>query len=178
MTGKNWATRMIVHIRDQVHDGWKLHDDKVHGKNTLLEDADLRRRTIAKIYTLHRLRRKVLHDHVDHLFLIDIRTTIRTATLNYLRNWIRLYEPSIREIIRTAQSNAVRNTKSLTTYFPPQTSPRKRPPKPRFDQRTRLLWDGRQKTRKRSKPLPNPTRNRITRYFRPASRLVFLPHPK
>jgi hypothetical protein len=156
MTGKSWATRMIVHVWDKLHDGWKLHNDKVHGKNTLLKDTDIRRRTIAKIYTLHRMRRTVLHDHDNHLFLTDICTTLRTATLNYLRNWIRLYEPSIRESICTAQSNAIRNTKSLTTYFPPQKSPRKRPPKPRFDQRTRLLRDGRQKTRKRSKPLPNP----------------------
>jgi hypothetical protein len=170
MTGKIWASRMILHIWDKVQEGWKLHNDKVHGKTTLLEDADLRRRTIAKIYTLHRMRRKVLHDHVDYLFLTDIRTTLRTATLNYLRNWIRLYEPSIRESIRTAQSNSVRNTKSITTYFRPQQSSRKRPPKPRFDQRTRILRDGRQKTRKRSKALPNPTRNRITRYFRPTSR--------
>lgn len=115
MTGHIWATRMIVHIWDSVQDGWKLHNDKVHGKNSSLEDADLRRRTIAKIITLHRERRNVLHDHVDHLFLTDLRTTLRTATLNYLRNWIRIYEPTIRESIHNAQSNAVRNTKSLTT---------------------------------------------------------------
>jgi hypothetical protein len=173
MTGKIWATRIIVHIWDQVQAGWKLHNDKVHSKNATLDDADIRRRTIAKIYHLHRLRRKVLHDHIDHLFLTDVRTTIRTSTLKYLQNWIRLYEPSIHESVRTAQSQAIRHTHSLTTYF--HMLPRKRPPKPRFDQRTRLLRDGRQKTRKRTKPLPNPTRNRITRYFRMRPRQPTLP---
>jgi hypothetical protein len=85
-----------------------------------------------------------------------------------MRNWIRIYEPSIMESIRTAQSQAIHNTKSLSTYFTP--IPSKRPPKPRFARNTRLLGDGRQKTRKRTKPLPNPTRNRITIYFQPRAR--------
>jgi hypothetical protein len=100
--GKLWTTRIIVHIWDQVQAGWTLHTDKVHGKHATLEDADLCRRNIAKIYFLHSLRRKVLQDHVDHLFLTDVRTTIRTSTLKYLRNWIRLYEPSIQESVRSA----------------------------------------------------------------------------
>jgi hypothetical protein len=159
---------MILHLWDQIQAGWKLHNEKVHGKNACIEDLNLRRRTIAKIYLLHSYRRKVLTDHVVHLFLTDIRNTIRTSTLKYLRNWIRLYEPSIQESMRSAQASAVRHSKSLTTYF--TTLPRKRPPRTRFDQRTRLLRDGRQKTRKRTKPLPNPIRNRITRYFRPRPR--------
>jgi hypothetical protein len=110
MTGTIWATRMIVHLWDPTQAGWKLHNDKVHGKNASIEDVDLRRRTIAKIYLLHSYRRKVITDHVKHLFLTDICTTIRTSTLQYLRNWIRLYEPSIQESIRSAQSSAVRHT--------------------------------------------------------------------
>jgi IS30 family transposase len=107
---------MIVHIWDQVQLDWKLHNHHVHGKKASIEDADLRRRTIGKIYLLHRLRRKVLQDHVQHLFLTDVCTTVRTSTLKFLRTWIRIYEPSIHESICSAQSSAVQHTKSLTTF--------------------------------------------------------------
>jgi hypothetical protein len=73
----------------------------------------------------------VLVDHVDYFFLPDLRETIRTSTLQFLRNWIRLYEPSIMESIRVARSESVKNTHSLREHF--RILPSQRPPKPRFD---------------------------------------------
>jgi hypothetical protein len=120
MTGKIWAARMVIHIWDQVQLGWNIHNDHVHVKSASIEDADLRRRTIAKIYHLHRLRRKVLQDHVEHLFLTDVCTTIRTSTLKFLRNWIRTYEPSIHESIawhNPAPSNTLTASLHTSVHF-------------------------------------------------------------
>jgi hypothetical protein len=168
MTGTIWATRIIYTMWQQIFEGWELHNTKVHGDKHKQAVIDLRRRIISKVYHLHSRRHEVLADHHDYLFLSDLKQTIRTATLNFLRNWIRLYEPSILESIHVAQSNAVKNTRSLSKYF--RALPSKRPPKPRFDQRHRLLIDGRKKVRKRRKVTHNPTRNRITRHFHPCLR--------
>jgi hypothetical protein len=165
VTGKISSSKLLTVIWEQILQGWTLHNDQIHGTNKKLADADLRKQTISKIFQLHQRRRDVLPDHASYLFLTNVYDTVRTASLQFMRNWIRIDEPSIMESIRTAQSQAIHNTKSLSTYFTP--IPCKRPPKPRFARNTRLLGDGRQKTCKRTKPLPNPTRNRITLYFQP-----------
>jgi hypothetical protein len=139
LTGKIWATRIISTLWQHCFEGWDLHNTHVHGNNKKTADLDLRRRIISKVYHLHSRRNEVLADHVDYLFLSDLKQTIRTATLNFLRNWIHLYEPSILKSIRVGRSNAVKNTHSLCQYFRALSS--NRPPKPRFDERHRLLID-------------------------------------
>jgi hypothetical protein len=132
-TGKIWASRIITTIWQQIFDGWEVHNTNVHGKQQQHADIDLRRRIISKVYQLHSRRREVLVNHVAYLFLPDLRETIRTSTLQFLRNWIRLYEPSIMESIRVARSESVKNTLSLRKHF--RILPSQRPPKPRFDPR-------------------------------------------
>jgi hypothetical protein len=132
MPGKIWATRIITIIWQQFFEGWEVHNTNVHGKQQQAADLDLRRRIISKVYHLHSRRREVLVDHVDYLFLTDLRETIRTSTLQFLRNWIRLYKPSIMESIQVARSDSVKNTRSLREHF--RILPSQRPPKPRFDQ--------------------------------------------
>jgi hypothetical protein len=162
LTGKIWATRIISTLWQHIFEGWELHNTHVRGNKQKTADLDLRRRNISKVYHLLSQCNEVLADHVNYVFLSDLKQTIRTATLNFLRNWIRLYEPSILESIRVARSNAVKNTRSLCKYFRALSS--NRPPKPIFDQRQRLLIDGRQKVRKRRKVLHNPTRMQLLKY--------------
>jgi hypothetical protein len=112
MTGKIWATRVITTMWQQIYDGWELHNDKVHGKQQKTDDQDLRRRVVTNCFYLHSKKKQVLPDHIEYLFLPDLRQTVRTATIQFLRNWLRLYESAIQESIRIAQSNAVRHTSS------------------------------------------------------------------
>jgi hypothetical protein len=86
MTGKIWATRIISTIWQPIFEGWDLHNTHVHGNKQKTADLDLRRRIISKVYHLHSRRNEVLADHVDYLFLSDLKQTIRTTTMNFLRN--------------------------------------------------------------------------------------------
>jgi hypothetical protein len=110
LTGKISSSKLLVVIWEQILQGWTLHNDQIHGANKKIADADLRKHTISKIFQLHQRRRDVLPDHASYLFLTNVYDTVRTASLQLMRNWIRIYEPSIMESIRTAP-----NPKQFTT---------------------------------------------------------------
>jgi hypothetical protein len=155
--GRTWATRTITTIWKHIHAGWKIHNDAVHIRDAKFEDADLKQRTHFRIIRLHQRQTETLAIHREYFFE-DVDTTLRITTLNFLRNWLHLYEPAILESIKMAHSESLRNTTPLSVYFP-ITRPGVRP-RPQFDNRLHTRHKG---TRRRKPPVisASPSTHRI-----------------
>jgi hypothetical protein len=82
-----------------------------------MQESDQNSSIVSQIFYLHSKKKQVLPDHVDYLFLSNLKHTVRTATIKFLCNWLHLYESAIQESIHIAHSNAVKNTPSFRTYF-------------------------------------------------------------
>jgi hypothetical protein len=163
-SGQLWASHCINEIWRQIRIAWNTHNDFIHGTIQKQEDHDLRTRTHLRIRHLHNQRRNVLAIHRDAYFIPDLTTKLATQPpINFLRNWLRLYEAAIYESIAMAHDVAIKNTRHLATYFPVTHRPTRTPP-PRYQQHTHSRNDT---TRKKSRKVKHPkSKTRITKYYK------------
>jgi hypothetical protein len=163
-TGQLWASHCINEIGRQICIAWNHHNDFIHGKTQQKEDQDLQSRTHLRIRHLHNQRRKVLAIHREAYFIPDLDNKLATQPpINFLRNWLRLYEAAIYESIAMANDVAIKNTQPLETYFTVTRRPTHTPP-PRYQQRTHSRNDS---ICKKSRTVKHPqAKNRITKYYK------------
>jgi hypothetical protein len=188
-SGRTWATRTITTLWNHIQTGWTIHNDAVHTRDAQFEDADLKKRAHFRITRLHQRQSETMAIHREYFFE-DVDTTLRVSPLNFLRNWLNLYEPAILESIKMAKTESLRDTRPLSAHFP-VTRPGVRP-RPQFDNRLHTRHKGsRQRklpvirasqsthrtykyfTRRTSNTQPTPQRNSSTHIPQPT-----LPHNK
>jgi hypothetical protein len=159
-TGQLWASHCINEIWRQIHIAWNDHNDFIN--NQQKEDHDLQTRTHLCIRHLHNQRRNVLVIHRDTYVILNLDNRLATNPLiNFLRNWLWLYEAAIYESIAMASDVAIEHTRHLGTYFPVTRRPTCTPP-PRYQQHTHSRHDS---IRKTSRQVKHPkAKNRITKY--------------
>jgi hypothetical protein len=163
-SGQLWASHCINEIWRQIRIAWKDHNDTIHGTTQKQEDHDLHTRTHLRIRHLHNQSRNVLAIHREAYFIPDLDHKLAThPPINFLRNWLRLYEAAIYESIAMANDVAIQNTRHLGTYFPTTRLPT-HPPPPRYQQHTHSRNDY---IRKKPRQVKHPKeKNRITKYYK------------
>jgi hypothetical protein len=120
--------------------------------------------THLRIRHLHNQRRKVLAIHREAYFIPDLDNKLATKPpINFLRNWLRLYEAAIYKSIAMADDVAIKNTRPLGTYFPVTRRP-KHPTPPRYQQHTHSRNDSIRKKPRKVKH--SQAKNRITKYYK------------
>jgi hypothetical protein len=110
-TGQLWASHFINEIWRLIHIVWNEHNDFIHGQEQQPDDQDLRTCRHLRIRHLHNQRCNVLVIHRDAYFIPDLASKLATSPpINFLHNWLRLYEAAIYESIAMANDVAIKNT--------------------------------------------------------------------
>ena len=163
-TGLTWAVSITGYLFQQAHQLWEIHNKHIHKHTTSLKDQDALSRKIFRITWLHQQKHRVLAEDRDHLFISNLESFLQTATIQDITHWLRQYEATIMDSIRTASSTAVQHAKPLTHYFPSrrqQTSPSH--PRTRYNPKLHHIHE-RKHRRKKALQNPNP-QARISSYF-------------
>ena len=137
---------------------------EIHGNNerscNAAQALELRRH----IRILHSKKNEALAIDRPLLFITNLEHYLSTTHANHMQNWLNTYKQAILDSIATAQTESVRGTRPLETYFIsiPSQIP-KRPPCLRFNHRLHTRKDSSAWKRRRRQPLP--AYGRIASYF-------------
>jgi hypothetical protein len=115
-TGEKWQVQLIIHIWTQWERAWTDRNQAVHGNTATTRNEAIRREVGRQLEVIYQNRhlmepsvQEILYDQPEDHARQPITTT---------RNWLAQYAPVFKESIRRAKSRALRNVRSIRSYFP------------------------------------------------------------
>ena len=115
-TGERWQVQLIVHIWNQWEDAWSDRNQALHGTTASSRNKAIRRDVRRQLEVVYQNRHLMEPSVQDFLFpqVVDHDGQQLTTT----RNWLAQYAPVFKDSIRRANTRAIRNVRSIRSYFP------------------------------------------------------------
>jgi hypothetical protein len=116
LSGDKWVSTICTVITSAWLELWDSRNKDRHGADSSLKSIALSAQAVREIRILYTYQDKVLQKD-KHLFTTDLSTQISGPT-NHIRQWINTYQKVILKSAKAAQTIAVLNVRTITTYFP------------------------------------------------------------
>jgi hypothetical protein len=114
-TGDKWQVQLIVHIWTQWERAWNDRNQTVHGNTTTTRNEAIRREVRRQLEVVYQ-NRHLMEPSIQEI-LYDQPEDHDRQPLMTTRNWLAQYAPVFKESIRRAKSRALRNVRSIRSYF-------------------------------------------------------------
>ena len=116
-TGERWQVQLIVHIWNEWEKAWEDRNQALHGKTASEKTAAIRQETRRQLEIIYQ-NRHLMEPSVQELLLNqpEDHDSHQTATT---QNWLAQNAPLFKESIKRAKRRALRNVRSIRSYFQP-----------------------------------------------------------
>jgi hypothetical protein len=109
---------IITVIWEQWYVLWKFRNDDVHGKDAAAKAIAEKREVSRQLTTIYD-QRTHMEPSAQSLLFPDIRTHLEQPPW-VIQNWITINGPVFMTSVRKVKAKAIRNVRSIRTYFAPR----------------------------------------------------------